>query len=162
MKAMYAASFDPITFGHLNIIERITPLYDEVILVVANQSKKTYTFSAEERAQMVSDSVKRFENISVLVCTDRYVVKLAESIGASVVVRGLRNSSDLQDEQALAEANRRIAPLIETIFLPCRTEFMHLSSSLVKSHVNTDPAWVEQVAQLVPPAVLRKLREKYS
>ncbi len=160
-KAVYAASLDPITNGHINVIERMAPLYDELVVVVAVAAGKTYTFTPEERVEMAKAAVSHLSNVTVDVCIGRYVVKFAESIGAHVVIRGLRNFKDLEDEQTLAEENRKIAPSVETLWLPCLPELMHVSSSMVKGHVGVDPSWAEQVTRSVPPGVAAKLKEKY-
>jgi pantetheine-phosphate adenylyltransferase len=101
------ASLDPITNGHINVIERMAPLYDELIVLVAVDSRKSYTFTPEERVDMTKAAVAHLPNVLVDVCIGHYVVKQAESIGAQVIVRGLRNFKDLEDEQTLAEENRR-------------------------------------------------------
>ena len=160
-KAVYAASLDPITNGHINVIERMAPLYDELIVLVAVDSRKTYTFTPDERVEMTKVAVAHISNVSVDVCIGHYVVKQAESIGAQVIVRGLRNFKDLEDEQMLAEENRKICPHIETVWIPCWPNLMHVSSSMVKGHVGIDPGWEEQVARSVPEAVVAKLKEKF-
>ena len=160
-KAVYAASLDPITIGHINVIERMAPLYDELIVLVAVDSRKTYTFTPEERVSMTKVAVAHLSNVLVDVCIDRYVVKHAVSIGAQVIIRGLRNFKDLEDEQTLAEENRRICSQIETVWVPCLPNLMHVSSSMVKSHVGIDPEWECQVARSVPSTVVTKLKEKF-
>ncbi|MFA5934561.1 MAG: pantetheine-phosphate adenylyltransferase [Candidatus Paceibacterota bacterium] len=160
-KVVYAASLDPITNGHLNVIERFAPLYDEFIVVVAVDARKTYMFTPEERVSMTKSAVAHISNVTVDVCIGRYVVKYAESVGAQVIIRGLRNFKDLEDEQVLAEENRRICSTIETIWVPCLPNLMHISSSMVKGHVGIDPDWEEQVVRSVPSIVVTKLKEKY-
>ncbi len=161
MKAVYAASLDPITNGHINVIERMAPLYNELIVMVAVDSRKTYTFTPEERVGMAKAAVAHLTNVSVDVCMGQYVVKQAESIGAQVIIRGLRNFKDLEDEQTLAQENRKICPQIETVWVPCLPDLMHVSSSMVKGHVGVDPSWEDQVARSVPTAVVTKLKEKF-
>jgi len=158
--AVYAASLDPITNGHVNIIERTAPLYDQLIVLVAVDLKKKYTFTPEERAEMAILAVTHLPNVSVQVCTGRYVVRHAESVGAQVIIRGLRNFKDLEDEQVLSIENRSICPHIETFFVPCLPDLMHVSSSMVKGHVGVDPDWEAQVARSVPVVVVKKLRQK--
>jgi pantetheine-phosphate adenylyltransferase len=160
-KAVYAASLDPITNGHINVIERMAPLYDELVVLVAVDTRKTYTFTHEERVEMTKAAVSHISNITVDVCIGHYVVKHADSIDAQVIIRGLRNFKDLEDEQTLAEENRKICPHIETIWVPCLPNLMHVSSSMVKGHVGIDPGWEEQVARSVPTAVVTKLKEKF-
>lgn len=160
-KAVYAASLDPITNGHINVIERMAPLYDEFVVIVAVDSRKNYTFTPEERVDMTKAAVAHLPNVSVDVCIGHYVVKQAKSMGAQVIVRGLRNFKDLEDEQTLAEENRKICSQIETVWVPCLPNLMHVSSSMVKGHVGIDPDWTEQVARSVPAAVVTKLKEKF-
>ena len=160
-KAVYAASLDPITYGHINIIERMAPLYDEFVILVAVDPRKSYTFTPEERVGMATVSLTHLPNVSVEMCVGHYVVKYAESIGAQVIIRGIRNFKDLESEQTLAEENRHICSQIETVWVPCLPSLMHVSSSMVKNHVGADPEWEYQVARLVPTAVLIRLKEKY-
>lgn len=160
-RAVYAASLDPITNGHINVIERMAPLYDKLIVLVAVDPRKSYTFTPEERVSMAASAVAHLTNVSVDVCIGQYVVKKAEYIDAQVIIRGLRNSKDLEDEQTLAEENRRICPHIETVLVPCLPNLMHVSSSMVKSHVGIDPEWECHVARSVPVAVVNKLKEKF-
>ncbi len=160
-KAVYAASLDPITYGHINIVERMAPLYDEFVILVAVDPRKSYTFTPVERVEMATASLAHLPNISVELCIGHYVVKYAETIGAQVIIRGIRNFKDLESEQTLAEENRHICSQIETVWVPCLPSLMHVSSSTVKNHVGADPEWEYQVARLVPKAVLVKLKEKY-
>ena len=160
-KAVYAASLDPITNGHINIIERMAPLYDEFVVLVAVDSRKTYTFTPKERLDMAKEAVSHLPNVSLDLCVGQYVVKKAESIGAQVIVRGLRNFKDLEDEQTLAQENRNICSQIETVWVPCLPNLMHVSSSMVKGHVGVDPEWEYQVARSVPAAVVTKLKGKF-
>lgn len=160
-KAVYAASLDPITNGHMNVVERVAPLYDELVVLVAVDPRKKYMFSVEERAGMVRESVAHLSNVSVDVCVGRYAVKYTEEIGARVVIRGVRNASDMEAEQILAGENRQICPVVETVWVPCLPELAHVSSSLVKIHIGADLEWREQVRRLVPEPVLRQVSEKY-
>lgn len=160
-KAVYAASLDPITNGHLNVIERVAPLFDELTVVVAVDSRKSYMFTPDERVSMAKAAVVHLPNVKVDVVIGGYVVKYAASHKASVIVRGLRNFADLEGEQVLAIENRRIAPSVETLLVPCLPELVQVSSSMVKSHMGADPEWEDQVACSVPAAVLLKLKEKY-
>lgn len=159
--AVYPASFDPITNGHMNVIERFAPLYDEFVVLVAVDKRKNYMFSMEERVEMAKVATSHISNVAVSYCANGYLVSKADSLGAQVLIRGLRNFKDLEDEQTLAEENRKICPNIETIFVPCLPNLMHVSSSMVKGHIGIDPCWDEQVSRSVPKVVLEKLKEKY-
>ncbi len=160
-KAVYAASLDPITKGHINIIERTAPLYDELIVLIAVDPRKNYTFTPEDRYKMTKAAVSHLHNVTVYTCIGRYVVEYAAELGAQAIIRGLRNFKDMEDEQTLAIENRKIQPNIETIWIPCLPELMHVSSSMVKGHIGIDPGWEKQVARSVPAPVVALLREKY-
>lgn len=160
-KAVYAASLDPITNGHLSVIDEVVSLYDELIVVVAVDPRKNYVFSPEERADMARAAVAHLPNVRVELCVGRYVVNLAHELGAQVVIRGLRNMGDLDAEEVLATENRHICRAVKTIWIPCLPDLRHVSSSVVRSHVGADPEWEKQVARLAPAAVLAKLKEKH-
>jgi pantetheine-phosphate adenylyltransferase len=163
-KAVYAASLDPITNGHLDIIKRMAPLFEELIVLVAVDARKKYHFSQDERLDMAGAAVaySGLKNVSVQACVGEYVVSKAKKLGASVVIRGIRNNGDLEAESALATENWYITPQIETLWVPCRPEFAHVSSSLVRSHIGVDPDWETQVARLVPKGVVRRLKNRYA
>jgi len=160
-KAGYAASFDPITNGHLDIIARAASLYDQLLVIVAVDPRKTYTFSAEERADMVRITTAHLSNVAVEMCVGRYVVHFAKAHGAQVIIRGLRNISDMEAESTLAHENRGINQFVETIWLPCLPELTYVSSSMVKSHVGADPDWEKEVSRSVPAVIVVRLREKF-
>ncbi|MES3005174.1 MAG: pantetheine-phosphate adenylyltransferase [Patescibacteria group bacterium] len=160
-KAVYAGSFDPITNGHINIVERAARLFDEVVVVVSVASSKHYTFCVSERVLMVKQTLSHLQNVSVHICTDQYVVSYAYSIGATTLVRGLRNSEDLVHEQVLAEENRNICPEVETVLIPCIPNLMHVSSSMVRGHVGADRNWEAQVSRSVPDLVVQELKKKF-
>jgi pantetheine-phosphate adenylyltransferase len=160
-KAIYAASLDPITNGHINVIERMAPLYDELIVIVAVDSRKQYTFTQDERVAMARAATAHIANVTIDVCVGGYVVKKAAALGAGTIIRGLRNFKDLEDEQTLAAENRSICPDVETVWIPCLPTLMHVSSSMVKGHVGVDPDWATQVARSVPGIVVGKLQEKH-
>lgn len=159
-KAVYAASLDPITNGHINVIERAAKLYDELIVLIAVDARKTYTFSPEERASMAREVTLHMPNVTIDICIGHYVVKHAKSLDAQVIIRGIRNFKDLEAEQTLAEENRKICPNIETVWIPCLPSLMHVSSSMVKGHVGIDPNWENEVRRSVPAAIVTKLKEK--
>lgn len=159
--AVYAGSFDPITNGHTNIIERASKIFDELIILIGYDNRKNYTFSLEERIEMVKIVTKDIPNVKIDVCINQYLVNQAKNLGASNIVRGIRTVKDLEDEQVLAEENRMICPFIETVWIPCLPSLSHVSSSMVKGHVGIDPEWEYQVLRSVHPFVVEKLKEKY-
>jgi pantetheine-phosphate adenylyltransferase len=160
-KAVYAASLNPITIGHIHVAERAAALYDELMVVVAADSRKKYDFSVEERVEMAKAAVAHLPNVTVDACVGRFVVKYAHEIGAQVIVRGLRDINDLTNESTLAKFNRSICPHVETVLLHCWQEFTHVSSSSVRALIGVDPEWEAEVAKLVTPAVAAKLKENY-
>jgi pantetheine-phosphate adenylyltransferase len=160
-KAVYAASVDPITFGHMSVVERSAKVFDWVYVLVSSDPRKQYMFSTKERVTLVRESVKHLHNVEVLPSCGRYTVRHAEELGAHVLIRGLRNSQDLEQEYILARENKKIAPNIETIFIPCDENVSYVSSTLVKSHIGADPQWTEQLTRLVPECVIDVLKKKY-
>ena len=131
-KALYPGTFDPITFGHLDIIERAQALFDEVILGVAAQSTKVPLFPLAERVRLAEEAVAALPRAVRVLPFHALTVDFAKELGIHAVIRGLRAVSDFEFEFQLALMNRKIAPEIETVFLMPRDSFIYLSSSLVK------------------------------
>ena len=155
IKAVYPGSFDPITNGHLNIINRASKLYDELIVLVAISPAKKPFFSIEEKVNMIKDSVKDLPNVKV----DFYeglVVDYASKNNVQVLVRGLRAVSDFEYEFQLAAANRFINKEIEMVFFMANSENNFISSSLIKEMALAG----QDVSSLVPPMVTKYLKEK--
>lgn len=128
---LYAGTFDPITRGHLSVIERAARLFDRLLVVVAVNPDKQPLFSPEERVEMVRETVAKWPNVE---CTSTagYVVHLAAARGARHLVRGVRCCTDVEGEIALANMNRVLAPEIETVFIPAHPELSEVSSSRLK------------------------------
>ena len=155
IKAVYPGSFDPITNGHLNIINRASKLYDELIVLVAISPTKKPFFSIEEKVNMIKDSVKDLPNVKV----DFYeglVVDYASKNNVQVLVRGLRAVSDFEYEFQLAAANRFINNEIEMVFFMANSENNFISSSMIKEMALAG----QDVSSLVPPMVTKYLKEK--
>ena len=153
--ALFPASFDPVTNGHLDIARRALRLFDEVILAVAMNVAKSGTFSLEDRLEMLRSVVS--EEPALRVTTfDGLTVDYAREVGAVAIIRGVRAMSDFEYEFEMALMNKRLNPEIETIFMMTNQEFFYVSSSrlkeLVRFGANVD-AWV-------PPNVAKALREK--
>lgn len=129
--AVYPGSFDPITKGHLDIIERSAKLFDRLIIVVMINPGKQPMFDMTERVRLIRESTKHIEQVEV-VANNGLLIDFAESVGASFIVKGLRAISDFEAEFQMASANQKLNAKIETVFMMTRVEYMYLSSSIVK------------------------------
>jgi pantetheine-phosphate adenylyltransferase len=157
-KALYAGTFDPITNGHVNIIERSAEVFGEVMVAVTdNPTKDGPLFTLKERLVLVREAVSSIPGVEVM-SFNGLTVEFARKVGANVIVRGLRAVSDFEDEFAMALANRDMAPEIDTVFLMTAQEFFYISSSRVKeiAGLNGD------VGNFVPASVAKALYEKFS
>ncbi len=158
MKAIYPGSFDPVTLGHLDIIKRSSYIVDELIVgILVNKNKSQPMFTMEERLEMLQESVKDLPNVRVQTF-EGMTIDFARKNGAKVIIRGLRVISDYESEMQIAQTNRNIDSSIETMFLSTGLEYSFLSSTIAKE-VAFYNAGVEK---LVPPAVVKKFKEKYN
>ena len=155
-KAIYPGSFDPVTFGHLDIIKRSSRLFDEIVVAVLNNSAKNSLFSIDERVKMIQDLTKDYGNVEVR-AFDGLTVNLARECGANVIVRGLRAVTDFEYELQLAQTNKVIAPDIDTIFLTTNLKYSYLSSSMVKEIAS----YGGDIHSFVPDEVEVKTKQKY-
>lgn len=155
--AVCPGSFDPITNGHLDIIERATPIFDEVIVAVLNNSSKKPLFSVAERMELISEVTEHLPNVRVD-SFDGLLVDYAASVGATAIVRGLRAVSDFEYEMQVASINKKMNDQVETLFMMTNNQYSFLSSSIVKEAAK----YGASVAGLVPPAIEEALREKYA
>lgn len=153
--AVYPGSFDPITKGHINIIERACKIFDEVIILIAENPQKTTTFTVDERKTMMAAIFQSFPNIKID-HTSGLTLDYVRKNNADVLVRGLRAATDFEYEFQIMSANRIIAPEIETIFLMTSNEFTFVSSSIVKEMFFGGA----DVSKLVPKAVIDALATK--
>lgn len=159
--AIYPGTFDPITNGHLDVIERALKLVDELHILISTNVRKSSLFTLEERLFMIKEVLKDKQNVSVE-STDLLTVNYCENLrlkeDANVfLIRGIRNTTDFNFEYNLAIFNRDISSEIETIFLPCKTELSGLSSSNVKELA----AFNGDVSKFVPTIVKEALVKKY-
>lgn len=130
--AVFPGSFDPITLGHLDIIERAVPLFDKIIVAIGTNSSKNYMFSLEQRIKFIEDSVARFKNVEVM-AYEGLTVDFCDEVNAQFILRGLRNPADFEFEKAIAHTNRAITNHnIETIFLLTSSGKAYISSSIVR------------------------------
>jgi pantetheine-phosphate adenylyltransferase len=154
--AIYAGSFDPVTFGHLSIIRRAARLFDHVRVLVAHNPDKTGLFSPAERVALLAAVTDGFPQVSVDV-TDGYVVEYARQIGAQCLVRGIRGGDDAEAETHLAALNRTLAPELETLLLPAESGLVEVSSSTLKARARLG----ESLLGLCPEPVARQLRARF-
>jgi pantetheine-phosphate adenylyltransferase len=155
-RAIYPGSFDPVTCGHLDVIQRAARLFDELVVAVAFNDQKQSMFTPEERMVLIREATASVGNIRVA-CFDGLLVDFARREGAGAVIRGLRAISDFEFEFQMALMNRKLEPGIETIFLTPREEFTYLSSRIIKEIARLGG----KVEAFVPPSVERALRNKF-
>lgn len=155
--AVYTGSFDPITLGHLNVIQRCSRLVDRLIIGIGMNMEKEALFSIEDRIELVRHTTSDLKNVEIL-AFDGLAVDFVKQCNARVMVRGVRSLSDMEAEFTMSLANRKLAPNIETIFLMAGEEYSHISSSLIKQIAAL--AGKEELEQFVPPIVAEALRER--
>ena len=155
--ALFPASFDPITNGHLDLIQRSRTIFDEIVLAVARNVSKSATFDADERLEILRDVTRGMENVTVEVF-DGLVVHYAEQIGASASIRGLRMMSDFEYEFEMALMNKHLSPKVEIVFFMTSQEYLYVSSSRLKELVRFGASIDEFVPPIVAEALKRKLR----
>ena len=153
--ALYPGSFDPITNGHLDLIERGSRLFDRLIVAILSNDTKRPLFTVEERMEMLSEVVERFPNVEID-CFDGLLVDYAARRGATVILRGIRAISDYEFELQMALMNRRLRPSIETIFMMSGEAYSYISSRLVKEVFGLGG----NISGLVPPSVEARLRKR--
>ena len=153
LKGIYPGSFDPVTFGHLDIIRRSAGLVDELIVGVLNNKAKSPLFSVKERVRMLNEVTKDMPNVRI-VPFEGLLVDFARRSGASVVIRGLRAITDFEYELQMAQTNYKMEPEIETIFLTTSLDYSYLSSTTVKEVA----AFGGDISQFVPEFVAASYR----
>ena len=130
-KALFPGSFDPFTAGHLNILKRALTMFDEVVIAVGVNHDKHGLFDMDQRIRIAEQTVAGLEGVTVI-RYDGLTVDICRQLGIVHIVRGVRNMLDFEAERSIADANRRLAPEIETIIIPTAQEFAHISSSAVR------------------------------
>ena len=155
MRAIYPGSFDPVTFGHLDIIQRASEVADELIVGVLNNNAKSPLFSVEERVKMLKEVTSHLANVKV--CSfGGLLVDFAKECEASVIIRGLRAITDFEYELQMLQTNRKIAPNIDTIFLTTSLQYAYLSSSIVKEVA----IYGGDIREFVPPVIVNYMKDK--
>ena len=157
--AVYPGSFDPITLGHLNVMERASRLFDRLIVGVGINIEKQTMFEAAERQELIRQATAHLKNIEIRTFSG-LAVTFVKQCGAQIIVRGVRPITDIAAELTMMMANRRLAPEVETLFMIADGELAHVSSSLIKQIANV--ASDEELARFLPRNVVHALRAKVS
>ena len=157
MKAIYPGSFDPVTYGHLDIIERASKVVDELIIGVLVNSAKKPLFSREERVRLLEEATKDIPNVTVKTF-EGLTVNFAKENDAKLIIRGLRAVTDFETEMQIAQTNHSIEPEIDTMFFTTRLEYAFLSSTIAKEVAG----YGSDVSKLVPDVVAKAFSEKFS
>ncbi len=154
MKAVCCGSFDPITKGHEDLVRRAARLFDEVVVLIGKNPDKKCYFPLDTRREFCEKTFADLNNVTVDVC-DGIVAEYAKSIGATVLVKGVRSVSDLEYETHLADINRMICPDVETVYLPTRPELAAISSSYARAFLQSG----RDCSPVLPEAILDDIRK---
>ncbi|KAI4443948.1 MAG: pantetheine-phosphate adenylyltransferase [Ruminococcus sp.] len=155
LRAIYPGSFDPVTYGHLDIMKRSSKIVDELVVGVLNNNAKMPLFSAAERVKMLKEVTTGFDNI-VIVPFEGLLVDFAKKMEAELIIRGLRAITDFEYELQMSQTNHKLGPGLETMFLTTSIEYSYLSSTTVKEIA----AFGGDTSQFVPEVVGRELKDK--
>ena len=159
--AVYAGSFDPVTNGHLWMIEHGLELFDHLYVAIGSNPSKSYTFSTAERMEMLRGSIPSCERLTIDSFDNLYLVDYAQQVGAKYILRGIRNQNDYEYERVMRHINGDMAPDITTTILMPPRKYSEISSSIVKGLIGPD-GWEDIVRRYVPPAVFEKLEQASS
>ncbi len=158
VEAIFPGSFDPLTNGHINIIERAAKIFDTLDVVIACNPNKKYFFSVEERIDFIEKLTEKFSNVSVHVW-DKLIVDYAKLKGKKVIVRGIRNHADYDYEFDLSIMNHNLAPEIETVFIPTEQKYSIVKSSSIKELASFGGNISGMVPDIVEKALLEKIKK---
>ena len=153
--ALFPGTFDPVTFGHLDIIERALPLFDKLYIGIGANSNKQPMFSAETRVQWLNELFKNESKVEPLIY-DGLTVECCRKVKANYIIRGIRYVNDFEYEKAIADMNRSLDENIETIFLTCLPKYTSVASTLVRDVIKNGG----EVSQFVPDSVLRTIQQR--
>jgi len=156
--AVYAGSFDPPTKGHIWMIEQGVALFDKLIVAIGDNPSKRYSFSVEERLQLLRDSTSHLEHLEIEYFDNRYLVDYARKVNAGFVLRGIRSPHDYEYERVMRQINGDMAPEITTVFLMPPRDIAELSSNMVKGLIGPE-GWQETVKRYVPEPVFQLIKE---
>lgn len=155
--ALFPGTFDPITIGHLDIIQRALPLFDKLIIGIGRNANKTAMFSEELRLQWVNEIYKNEPKVSAIIY-EGLTIECCQKVGANFIIRGIRYVNDFEYEKAIADMNRSLDPEIETVFLTCLPQYTSVASTLVRDVIRNGG----DVAQFLPDVVAEALSKKSS
>ncbi len=155
-KALYPGSFDPITFGHLDIIRRAAALFDTVVVAVMVNTSKRGLLEPKERVACIREACRDIHNVEV-VSFSGLLVDLAAEKGISMIIKGVRNAADMENEKAQARANRQLLPGLETLLMPASPEYEHVSSTLAREVASLGG----DVSRFVPSSVAQRLYDRF-
>jgi len=158
-KAVYAGSFDPITCGHVWMIEQGAALFDELVVAVGSNPDKKYTFTVAERVEMLQSCVGRRPGVTIDTFENQFLVNYADAVGADHILRGIRSQGDYEYERGMRNVNSDLRPGIVTVFLIPPREIAEVSSSFVKGLIGPE-GWEAIVEQYVPAPVFRLILGK--
>ncbi len=155
-KAIFPGSFDPLTMGHMNVIERACKIFDEVIVIILENSEKRALFDLEERLHMIKSACAHLSKVSVM-SADTLTVEAAKTLGANVIIRGVRSIKDFEYEKDIASVNHHLDQSIETILLYTDERYGFVSSSIIKELLK----YGKDINGLVPEAVHSYIQNKF-
>jgi len=154
--AVYAGSFDPLTIGHLWMIEQGARMFDSLTVAIGTNPDKRYSFGVSEREEMLRNATRQFENVKIGRFENEFLITYAQSINASFILRGIRSQTDYEYERVMRNINGDLNSGVTTVFLMPPREIAEISSSMIKGLIG--PAgWEQIVREYVPPAVFKQL-----
>jgi pantetheine-phosphate adenylyltransferase len=157
---VYAGSFDPLTVGHLWMIEQGVELFDHLVVAIGINPEKRYAFSLEDRLTMLRDSLRSYRNLSITSFSSAYLINYAQAIGATHILRGIRSESDYEYERTMRNINGDFDPAICTVFLMPPRDIAEVSSSMIKGLIGPR-GWQRVVRTYVPAPVYQQILKKH-
>ena len=161
LRAIYPGSFDPVTYGHLDIIERAARISDELIVGVLQNKAKSPLFSVEERVTMLKEVTKQLNNVRIIPF-EGLLIDFAKQMDAKAIIRGLRAITDFEYELQMSQTNRKLSADVETLFLTTSLDYSYLSSTTVKEVASFDGDITQFVPEFVAQKVTEKIKERRS
>lgn len=153
---IYPGSFDPLTYGHLDLIERGCKLFDLLYIAISINPEKKSLFTVTERKEMLERATAKYRNVQIVVC-DKLVAEYAKEIKATAILRGLRAVTDFEFELQMASTNNMLNPNVDTLFMMTKTEYSYFSSSMVKEIA----LFKGNISKFVPDFIAEKVYEKF-